>query len=86
MYLSFGFLFRPLKTTVDSACLIGRKSAPILPVFVKVLANHFSDPGSLKESLTSHMSEYLFMLKVENIDQIEARELNYLMFLFDNDL
>lgn len=34
----------------------------------------------------SHMSEYLFMLKEESIDQIQARELNYLIFLFDNDL
>lgn len=71
---------------MDLLCLIGKKSVPILPMFVEALANHFSGPGSLKESLTSHMSEYLFMLKVENIDQIEARKLNYLIFLFDNDL
>lgn len=32
------------------------------------------------------MSEYLFMLKVDSIDQIQGRELNYLIFLFDNDL
>ena len=32
------------------------------------------------------MNEYLFMLKVERIDQIQSRELNYLIFLFDNDL
>lgn len=58
----------------------------MLPMFVKALTNHFSDPGSLKESWTSRKSEYLFMLKVENIDQIQTRELNYLIFLFDNDL
>lgn len=32
------------------------------------------------------MSEYLFMPKVDSIDQIQGRELNYLIFLFDNDL
>lgn len=86
MYVSFGFLSRPLKTRVDLAYVIVRKSTPLLPIFVKALANHFPDPGSLLESLTSHMNEYLFMLKVESIDQIQSRELNYLIFLFDNDL
>lgn len=34
------------------------------------------------------MSEYFFMpsIYLESIDQIQARELNYLIFLFDNDL
>lgn len=86
MYVSFGFPSRPPKTTVALAHLTGRKSAPILPVFVEALANHSSDPGSLKESLTSYMSEYISMPKVENIDQTQARELNYLIFLFENDL
>lgn len=55
-------------------------------MFVKALAGHFPEPGSLLESLTSHMSEYLFMLKGESIDKIQARELNDLIFLFNNDL
>lgn len=55
-------------------------------MFGKALANHFPDPGSLLESLTGHVSEYLLMLKIEGIDQTQARELNYLIFLFDNDL
>ena len=58
----------------------------LLPMFVKALANNFPDPGSLLESFTSHMTEYHFMLKVESIDQIQARKLNYLIFLFDDDL
>lgn len=34
------------------------------------------------------MSGYFFMLSIylESIGQIQARELNYLIFLFDNDL
>lgn len=42
----------------------------------------------INRSLTSQMSEYFFMpsIYLESIDQIQARELNYLIFLFDNDL
>lgn len=32
------------------------------------------------------MNGYLFRLKVESIDQIQATELNYLICLFDDDL
>lgn len=73
---------------MDLACSIGRKSAPLLPMFEKALANHFPDASSLLGSLTSHVSEYFFILNIylESIDQIQARELNYLIFLFDNDL
>lgn len=70
-------------------CMFGRKSAPLLPMFEKALANHFPDAGLLFGSLTSLMSEYFFFvlsMYLESIDQILARELNYLIFLFDNDL
>lgn len=55
-------------------------------MFAKALANHFPNPSSLLEHLCGLMSEYLFMPKVDSIDQIQDRELNYLIFLFDNDL
>lgn len=66
--------------------MIGKQSGSSVPVFAKALANHFPNPSSLLEHLSSLVSEYLFMLKVDSIDQIQARELNYLIFLFDNDL
>lgn len=85
MYVGSGFLFKPLKTSGFGMC-DWEESATLLPMFVKALANHSLDPSSLWESLTSHVSECLFMLKVDSIDQIQDRELNYLISLFDNDL
>lgn len=50
------------------------------------MQKHFPNPSSLLEHLTSVISEYLFMLEFNTIDQIQASELDYLIFLFDNDL
>lgn len=46
---------------MNLAYVIGEKSALLLPVFVKALANHFLDPHSLLENLSSCMNEHLFI-------------------------
>lgn len=55
MYVSFGLLSKPLTASEFGMCDWEEISS--LTLFVKKLANHFPDPSSLLESLTSHMRE-----------------------------